>query len=92
MKATMYSKNPCPYCVKALDLLQDNGISVTEIKVNEVITPDDFKSKIKTLTGKDVTTVPQIFIDEQYIGGCDDLIEYFDKKEVSEIDFSDFDI
>jgi glutaredoxin len=92
MKATMYSKITCPYCVKALEILEENGIKVTEIKVNKDISPDDFKSKINDLTGKVVTTVPQIFIDDQYIGGCDDLVEHFNKKEVSEIDFSDFDI
>jgi glutaredoxin 3 len=92
MKAVMYSKEPCPYCVKAAELLSNRGISVTEIKLQRDISSDDFKSEVEKLTGVIPTTVPQIFIDNEYIGGHDHLVSYFEKEELSGIDFGDFEI
>ncbi len=64
----IYSKDPCPYCVKAKMLLQRKGISFTEIK----ITDDKIKEEMIAKSGGRMT-VPQIFIDGKHIGGCDDL-------------------
>ncbi|NNM59228.1 MAG: glutaredoxin 3 [Legionellales bacterium] len=65
---TIYSTKTCPYCVQAKQLLDRKGISYTEIFVDE---DDLMRTKMIELSGR--RTVPQIFINEQAIGGCDDL-------------------
>lgn len=67
-KVIIYSKDICPYCVKAKNLLQRKGVNFTEIK----ITTDEQKQEmIKKANGR--MTVPQIFIGDFHVGGCDDL-------------------
>jgi glutaredoxin 3 len=64
----IYSKDPCPYCVRAKMLLQKKGVKFREIK----ITDDKTREEMIAKSGGRMT-VPQIFIDEKHIGGCDDL-------------------
>ena len=67
-KVIVYSKDVCPYCVKAKNLLQRKGVAFEEIK----ITTDEQKQEmIKKANGR--MTVPQIFIGDFHVGGCDDL-------------------
>ncbi len=65
---TIYSTKICPYCVQAKLLLDRKGIPYTEILVDQ---DDVMRTKMIELSGR--RTVPQIFIDEKSIGGCDDL-------------------
>jgi glutaredoxin 3 len=67
-KITVYSKEICPYCVSAKNLLTRKGAEFTEIKVTDEKIRDEM---IKKSGGR--LTVPQIFIGEQHIGGYDDL-------------------
>lgn len=67
-KIVIYSKEVCPYCVRAKNLFQRKGLSFTEIKITDEETKNEM---IKKSGGR--MTVPQIFIDDQHIGGCDDL-------------------
>lgn len=64
----IYSKDVCPYCVRARMLLQKKGASFTEIK----ITDDKTKEEMMKKSGGRMS-VPQIFIGEKHVGGCDDL-------------------
>lgn len=64
----IYSKDPCPYCVKAKALLQRKKAAFTEIKITDEKIKEEM---IKKSNGR--MTVPQIFIDDKHIGGCDDL-------------------
>ncbi len=67
-KIIIYTKDICPYCTKAKALLQRKNASFSEIK----ITDDKIKEEmIKKSNGR--MTVPQIFINDFHIGGCDDL-------------------
>ena len=67
-KITIYSKEICPYCVKAKNLLKRKGVNFNEIIVNS----DEIKQNmIKKSNGR--ITVPQIFIGDYHVGGCDDL-------------------
>ena len=66
---TLYSKDYCPYCVKAKNLLQRKGVQFTEID----ITHDEMLQKEMVEKSGGRKTVPQIFIDGRSIGGCDDL-------------------
>lgn len=67
----IYTKTFCSYCWRAKMLLESKGIEYKEIAV-------DFGGELKQVmvqraSGR--TTVPQIFIGELHVGGCDDLIE-----------------
>jgi|TARA_B110000967_G_C18552774_1_gene396214 glutaredoxin 3 len=65
----MYSSSYCPYCTNAEKLLFEKGFDVTEkILVDE--SPEELQKMMK-ITGK--RTVPQIFIDNIYIGGFEEL-------------------
>ncbi|PID99803.1 MAG: glutaredoxin 3 [Acidobacteria bacterium] len=68
-KIELYSSTRCPYCVKAKALLDEKGVSYQLID----ITDDDEARKDLVAKANGLRTVPQIFIDERHIGGCDDL-------------------
>ena len=69
-KIIMYKTPICPYCTKAKNLLAQKGqTNIEEIDISK--DPDAFKIMLEKTGGK--KTVPQIFINEQHIGGCDDL-------------------
>lgn len=65
---TVYSKEVCPYCVRAKALLTRKGAAFTEIKITDDKTKDEM---MKKSGGR--MTVPQIFIGDFHVGGCDDL-------------------
>lgn len=67
----VYSKDYCPYCQRAKMLLQTLGQKFEEIDLIE--NPDRRDEMIAKAGGK--STVPQIFIDDKHIGGCDDLYD-----------------
>ena len=65
----MYSSSYCPFCTNAERLLEEKGFDITQkILIDE--DPNELQKMMK-LTGK--RTVPQIFIDNTYIGGFDEL-------------------
>ena len=66
----IYTKAYCPFCVRALALLQQKNINYNEIKIDQQ--PELRAPMIERSKGR--STVPQIFIGEQHIGGCDDLM------------------
>lgn len=68
-KIVMYSTAVCPYCIRAEQLLQRKGITAIE-KIRIDLQPE-LRIAMVELTGR--RTVPQIFINEQHIGGYDDL-------------------
>ena len=66
----MFTTQVCPYCIRAKQLLQQRGVeTIDEIRVD--LDPSQRDTMIKK-TGR--RTVPQIFIGETWVGGCDDLI------------------
>jgi glutaredoxin 3 len=65
----MYSTATCPYCLRAKALLKQRGVeTIDEIRVDEK--PDEREAMVR-LTHR--WTVPQIFIGETHVGGCDEL-------------------
>jgi glutaredoxin 3 len=68
-QVTIYTKAYCPYCVRAKALLSQKGVQFDEIKIDEQ--PDLRPAMIERANGR--TTVPQIFIGDTHVGGCDDL-------------------
>lgn len=73
----IYTTQTCPYCVKAKMLLKKKGIKYKEIDASDDAIREDM---IKKSAGK--RTVPQIFIGEKHIGGCDDLYALDSKGEL----------
>ena len=65
----IYSKDYCPYCVAAKNLFTQKGVGYDEIDLTQ--NPELRDEMIKKAGGR--TTVPQIFIGTQHIGGFDDL-------------------
>jgi glutaredoxin 3 len=65
---TIYTKSWCPYCSAAKALLAKKGVSFQEIDVAD---PQAQSAMAKRAGGR--STVPQIFIGETHVGGCDDL-------------------
>ena len=68
-KIIMYSTAVCPYCVRAEQLLNSKGVTDIE-KVRVDLDPARREEMMKK-TGR--RTVPQIYIGEHYVGGCDEL-------------------
>jgi glutaredoxin 3 len=68
-KIEIYSKDYCPYCKKAAALLDKKGVEYTSYD----ITNDADKQQEMATRKPGARTVPQIFIDDKGIGGCDDL-------------------
>ena len=66
----MYTTQVCPYCIRAKQLLKQRGVdSIDEVRVD--LQPAE-RRHMEELTGR--RTVPQIFIGDTHVGGCDDLI------------------
>ncbi len=66
----MYTTQVCPYCVRAKALLQQRGVTaIQEVRVD--LDPAQ-RDHMVAITGR--RTVPQIFIGDTHVGGCDDLI------------------
>jgi glutaredoxin len=68
MKATIWSKENCTFCVQAKQLLESKGIEFEERKIGKAWTKEQLLEAVPT-----ARTVPQIFLDEQYIGGYQEL-------------------
>ena len=66
----IYTKTFCPYCWRAKMLLESKGVEFKEISVD--FGGPDKQVMVQRAGGR--TTVPQIFIGERHIGGCDDLM------------------
>ena len=66
----MYTTAVCPYCIRAKQILKAKGVEeIEEIRVDML--PAE-RMKMMEMTGR--RTVPQIFIGETHVGGCDDLM------------------
>lgn len=66
----MYTTAVCPFCIRAKQLLQARGVTaIEEVRVD--MQPDE-RLKMMEITGR--RTVPQIFIGDTHVGGCDDLM------------------
>lgn len=69
-KVEIYTKMGCPYCSRAKKLLADKGAAFEEYD----ITMGGPKRAEMIARAPGSSTVPQIFIDDKHIGGCDDIV------------------
>lgn len=68
-KIDIYTKGYCPYCKRARSLLEAKGASYNNIEIDK--NPELRPAMIERANGG--STVPQIFIGDTHVGGCDDL-------------------
>ncbi len=84
MQVVIYSKDNCPYCTKAKILLEKKlkplGLIFAEIKISDETTKEEM---IKKSGGR--MSVPQIFIDDFHVGGCDDLYALESEKKLDQL-------
>ena len=64
----MYSTVSCPYCERARQLLNAKRVTFREIDVDSA---EELRAEMRTRSGR--TSVPQIFVGDTHVGGCDDL-------------------
>jgi glutaredoxin 3 len=75
---TMYTTAVCPYCIRAKQILKSRGVDqINEIRVDSQ--PQE-RMKMMEITGR--RTVPQIFIGQTHVGGCDELIDLDSRGEL----------
>ena len=67
-KAVVWSKDSCPFCLQAKALLESNGIEFEERNVSKDWTKDQLLAAVPN-----ARTLPQIFLDDNYIGGFTEL-------------------
>lgn len=68
-RIVIYTSLICPYCVRAKNLLNKKGVTYKEKRVD--LDPSLAEEAMQKSGG--ITTVPQIFIDDYHVGGCDEL-------------------
>ena len=76
MQIIIYSKNSCVYCTKAKNLVKKLGLDYTEKMMESFESVDKMLEDI----GKQVRQMPQIKIDNELIGGYNQLVEFFEKQ------------
>lgn len=76
MQALVWSKDFCGYCDRAKRLLEQKGIKYEERKIGSSWTKEQLLESVPT-----ARTVPQIFLGDQYIGGYDELVKYFNEAK-----------
>ncbi len=67
---TLYTRPLCPYCVRAVSLLKKKGVAFEEIDAG--FNAEKKQEMIQRANG--ARTFPQIFIGEEHIGGCDEMM------------------
>ena len=72
-RSIVYGKSDCPFCSMAKEELRLRGIPFDYIDLKEI------GKTAREVTGREVKTVPQIYIEGEYIGGYDELMEHFNK-------------
>ena len=77
-KVEMYTKALCPFCIRAKSLLKKKGVDIIDIPA---AMDSDKRKEMNDRSGRN--TFPQIFIDGEHIGGCDDL---FDLEKAGKLD------
>ena len=70
-KIDIYTKAYCPYCSHAIALLKSKSVDYTEIKIDG----DMAMRSTMIERSKGASTVPQIFINDAHVGGCDQLVD-----------------
>ncbi|MGB3420228.1 MAG: glutaredoxin 3 [Dolichospermum sp.] len=77
----IYTWQTCPYCIRAKMLLWWKGVNFTEYKIDG----DEIARESMSIRANNRRSVPQIFINNQHIGGCDDLYRLDRKGQLDDL-------
>jgi len=77
MKATVYTKDDCPYCTKVKTVLESLGITLTSYKLGKDFSPEQFYAEFG-----EGSTFPQVIINEEHIGGCTETVTYLKDQKL----------
>jgi ribonucleoside-diphosphate reductase alpha chain len=77
-RSIVYSKKNCPFCAMAMEELKLRGIAYDKIDLEEI------GKSAAEVTGRKVNTVPQIYIQGQYVGGYEELMAFLNNTQVEE--------
>jgi len=80
-KVDIYTKGHCPYCHRAKALLTKKEVNFNEIEID--VMPEFRSTMIERANGK--STVPQIFIKDHHVGGCDELFTLEAKNQLDSL-------
>ncbi len=76
MKVLIYTRNNCVWCDRAKNLLKINNLEYEEVDLSDDVLRENFYKKFNN----SIKTMPQIFIDDNRIGGFEALVDYLDGK------------
>ena len=76
MKAELYGADWCGYCARARNLLKSEGFDLQWYELDEDVSREEVAERI----GAPFRTVPQIFIEDEHIGGYDDLVRHLGSR------------
>jgi glutaredoxin 3 len=76
VKVLIYTRNNCIWCDRAKNLLKINNLDYEEIDLSDDVLRENFYKKFNN----SIKTMPQIFIDNNRIGGFEALVDYLDGK------------
>ena len=79
-RSIVYSKKNCPFCAMAMEELKLRGILFDKVDLEEI------GKTAAEVTGRKVNTVPQIYIEGEYVGGYDDLMAKLNNTQIQESD------
>jgi glutaredoxin-like protein len=74
LDVTVFSREGCPYCVRAKGMLHDAGIAFEELVLNHDFT----EATLRAVSAR--STVPQVFVNGRHIGGSEELEAYLDER------------
>ena len=87
--ATVYGKKTCPNCDRAKMLLKNNNYEIEYVQLDDDNMRQAFYERMTKELGGPVMSVPQIFVDDKYIGGYNEVSKFInDNKKVEGITFS----
>lgn len=81
MHFQLYTKDNCPWCDRAKQLMKEKGFTYTELIYNTDYTREDLQKKLPNINR---LTVPQIFINNEHIGGYENLVEFLKDGNVEQ--------
>ena len=81
----IYTWEHCPYCQKAVQLLESKGVKYTRYKIDG----DEAAREKMSVRANGRRSVPQIFINENHAGGCDDVYALDEKGELDRLLFEE---
>lgn len=76
----VYATRKCPFCTRAIELLEAKNVGYTEIRIDE---RPEMREEMEQRSQR--TTVPQIFIGDHHVGGCDDMYELESQGKLDEL-------